>query len=430
MPTIGVGMAPTVHTTMSATTTANQVIDSAAGDTARSATSDELVNVLLLTSSLERGGAERQVVELAKSLTPETFRVFVCSLSNDNPLADQLGALRDRFTVIEKRSKYDMALVRRVSRYMRANRIDVVHSFMFDAEIVGRLAGRLAGIPAVICSNRCPHWQRKRFKLWLARATGGCFDKMIANSHAGMLFERDQQHVPADKLCVIPNGVDTERFRPRKAEALRQALDIRQEAVVVGMIAHFRGNKDHDTWLRAAADVLCAHPNTIFVSAGAADGETRDHHFGRAQRLCRELGIEGAVKFLGPRSDVAELYSMLDMKVLSSRFEGTPNVVLEAMAAGLPTIVTDVSDNARIVQDGENGFVVPMGDAGQMAQRIGELVGNPTLRRQFGENARMRAVSEYSVEALGRRTGDIYLDVLKSKRVPKTWGRNCVGDAV
>lgn len=404
---------------MSVTTTMDATQAAMATEVGHAAGARELVNVLLLTSSLERGGAERQVVELAKSLDPNVFRVFVCSLSHDNPLAEQLGVLRERFTVIEKRGKYDVGLVRRVAKYLRANQIDVVHSFMFDAEIVGRLAGRRARVPAVICSNRCPHWQRKRFKLWLARATGGCFDRMIANSHAGMLFERDQQRVPASKLCVIPNGVNVDQFRPGTSAALRDELQIPRDAVVVGMVAHFRGNKDHETWLRAAAEVLKNHPDTFFVSAGAVDGDTDAHHFGRAKRLCRELGIETAVRFLGPRGDMAALYSMLDMKVLSSRFEGTPNVVLEAMAAGLPAIVTDVSDNTRIVRDGETGYVVPMGDARQMAQRIGELVGNATLRGQMGEAARVRAISEYSVAALGRRTGEVYLDVLRAKGVAK-----------
>ncbi len=400
---------------MNVTTTAQPTLDSTTTDAVASTAARDLVNVLLLTSSLERGGAERQVVELAKSLDPSVFRVFVCSLSNDNPLADQLGPIRERFTVIEKRGKYDVGLIGRVRKYMKSNRIDVVHSFMFDAEIVGRLAGRLAGVPAIICSNRCPHWQRKKFKLWVARATAICFDRMIANSYAGMLYERDQQRVSAGKLCVIPNGVDTHRFRPGSAPTLRDDLNIPRDAVVVGMIAHFRGNKDHDTWIRAAAAVLRAQPDTIFVSAGSADGDTDQHNFGRARRLCRDLGIEGSVRFLGPRADVTDVYSMLDMKVLSSRFEGTPNVVLEAMAAGLPTIVTDVSDNARLVRDGISGFVFPMGDAEMMAQRLIELVGNKPLRDQMGNAARLRAVEDYSVEALAQRTGDVYLDVLRTK---------------
>lgn len=413
---------------MSITTSANPMIDNATPDTATGATARDRINVLLLTSSLERGGAERQVVELARSLDATRFNVFICSLSNDNPLAEQLGEQREQLTVIEKRSKYDVGLIRRVARYMRDNRIDVVHSFLFDAEIVGRLAGRWAGVPAIICSNRCPHWQRKRFKLWVARATAGCFDRMIANSHAGLVYERDQQHVPPAKLCMIPNGVDTDRFRPGRAESLRDELDIPRDAVVVGMIAHFRGNKDHDTWLRAANDVLRTYPKAIFVSAGAPDGNTPTHCFGRARRLCRALGIERSVRFLGPRGDVAALYSMLDMKVLSSRFEGTPNVVLEAMAAGLPTIVTDVSDNARIVTDGQTGFVVPMGDTKLMAQRIAELVGNAMLRTHMGEAARARAVREYSVAALGRRTADVYLDVLRSKGIAKVAGLTRAGE--
>ncbi|HPF37077.1 MAG TPA: glycosyltransferase [Phycisphaerae bacterium] len=411
---------------MSATTTANPT-PAETHDVSTGAPARELVNTLLLTSSLERGGAERQVVELARSLDPNVFRVFVCSLSDDNPLADQLGPVAERFSVIAKRNKYDVGLIRRVAHFMRAHRIDVVHSFMFDAEIVGRLAGRLAGVPAIICSNRCPHWQRRRFKLWVARATAGCFDRMIANSRAGMLYERDEQKVPERKLCVIPNGVDTNRFRPDRSPALRDALGIAQDAIVVGMIAHFRGNKDHDTWLRAAAEVLKTHPDTIFVSAGSIDGETPDHCFGRARDLARTLGIEHAVRFLGPRGDVAELYSMLDIKTLSSRFEGTPNVVLEAMAAGLPTIVTDVSDNALIVREGETGFVVPMGDAALMARRMSELVGDTNLRRRMGDAARSRAVQEYSVEALGRRTGEVYLDALRAKGAAKVAGRSGAG---
>ncbi len=371
------------------------------------------VNVLLLTSSLERGGAERQVVELARSLDASRFRVHVVSLSHDNPLAAQLGEIGERFTVVPKRSRYDVGLIRRVRRYLLEHRIDVVHSFMFDAEMVGRLAGRWAGLPAIICSNRCPHWGRRRFKQWIARATTGCFDMMIANSHAGFAYERDAQHVPADKLRVIPNGVDTRRYSPGRCDALRRTLGIPVDAFVVGMFAHFRVNKDHETWLRAAQRIKADHPGAVFISAGAIDGETPNHYFGRAKRLAAQIGIEGSVRFLAQREDMTDLYRMLDVKVLSSRFEGTPNVVLEAMASGLPVIATDVSDNARIVRHGETGFIVPPQDIEAMARCLNTLATGPALRQRMGAAARARAVEEYSVAALGRRTGDVYLEVLR-----------------
>ena len=379
------------------------------------ATSANKVNVLLLTSSLERGGAERQVVELAKSLDSERFNVHVASLSHNNPLAEQLGPLQTRFHVVDKRSKYDIALIRRVRDLLKQLDIHVVHSFMFDAEMVGRLAGRWAGTPAVICSNRCPHWNRKKHKLWLARATNGCFDAMIANSQAGCDFEREQQGVPAPTLHVIPNGVDIDRFHPGRADELRDELGLPHDVLVVGMIAHFRSNKDHQTYINAAAKVLAQHPDAIFVCAGDQDGTGPEHHFGIAQRLATSLGIAERVHFLGPRGDVDRLYRMLDIKVLATHFEGTPNVVLEAMATGLPTVVTDVSDNRRVVEDGTTGYLVPPQDAEALADKIGALIASPALREELGNAARQRAEVEYSTQTLGERTAKVYLDVLKRK---------------
>jgi len=382
------------------------------------ASSISKINVLLLTSSLERGGAERQVVELAKSLDPKRFTVHVASLSHNNPLAEQLGPLQARLHIVEKRSKYDVGLIRRVRDLLNRLDIHVVHSFMFDAEMVGRLAGRWAGTPVVICSNRCPHWNRKKHKLWLARATNGCFDAMIANSQAGCDFEREQQNVSVDKLHVIPNGVDVERFHPGRSDDLRAELGLPQDVLIVGMIAHFRSNKDHQTYINAAAKVLAQHPNAIFVCAGDQDGSGTEHHFGKAQRLAMSLGIAARMHFLGPRGDVDRLYRMLDIKVLATHFEGTPNVVLEAMATGLPTVVTDVSDNRRVVQDGKTGFLVPSQDAEMLANKICALIESPALREEMGKTARQRAEVEYSTQTLGERTASVYMDVLQRRGAP------------
>ncbi|MFQ5428665.1 MAG: glycosyltransferase [Phycisphaerae bacterium] len=373
------------------------------------------IGVLLLTSSLERGGAEQQVVQLANGLDSERFRVYVCSLSAEVPLASDLRDGGACLSIVQKRYKYDVTLIPRVARLIRKLRVEVVHSFMFDAEIVGRLAGRLAGVPAVICSNRCPHLKRTPFKLWLARVTRPCFDMMIANSHAGLTFERTCQGVRADKLRLIPNGVDTQRFRPGNASMERRALGIPEDSMIVGMFAHFRGNKDYATLLDAAARVLKTRDDVVFVCAGRPDGEGRETMFGRAQSAVAAHGMGDRVRFLGLREDLDELYRLLDVKVLSTRFEGTPNVVLEAMASAVPVVATDVSDNARIVLDGRTGFIVPPESPDVMAERIMRLLDDPVLRRSFGAAARHRVETEYSVETLGRRTAESYLSVLERK---------------
>lgn len=374
------------------------------------------VNVLLLVGSLERGGAERQVVALANGLDRTRFCVHVCSLSPNNPLASDLLA-PDRFCVVEKRWKYDLSLLTRVARLLRERNIDVVHCFLFKAEMVGRAAGRLAGTPAVIASNRCPHFLHPKLMLWAARATSRYFDMMVANSWAGRDFEVTQQGIDPAKLAVIPNGVDINRFRPMDVSQKRAELGIDQNAKVMGMFGHFRGNKNHALFLETAARVSRICPEAVFVCVGGADGEKGRALHAAAKHLVEERGIADRVLFLGERRDVAELYNVCDIKVLASFYEGTANVLLEAMACGLPVIATEAGDNARVVVDGETGFVVGVDDVDALTDRLGRLLTDDTLRERMGCAGRLRAEQEFSIPAMARKTGDLYLHVLRPKGV-------------
>jgi glycosyltransferase involved in cell wall biosynthesis len=372
------------------------------------------INVMLLVGSLERGGAERQVVALANGLDPVRSRVHVCSLSRENPLAGDLCA-PERFHVMEKRWKYDVTLVTRLARLFRQLHIDVVHCFLFKAEMVGRLAGRLAGTPAVIASNRCPHFLHPKLMLWAARATSKYFDVMVANSWAGRDFEVTRQGIDPTKVVVIPNGVDTNRFRPMDGARKRLELGIDRDAKVVGMFAHFRGNKNHAMFLKAAARVSQSCPEAVFVCVGAADGATGRTLYAGARHLVEERRIDDRVLFLGERQDVDELYNACDIKVLASFYEGTANVLLEAMACGLPIIATDVGDNARVIVDGETGFVVAVDDLDALTGYLTRLLTDSALREHMGCAARARVEQEFSIPAMVSRTSALYFNVLRSK---------------
>jgi len=386
---------------------------------------DHRIKVMLLVSSLERGGAERQVVALANGLDTTRFCAHVCSLMRDNPLACDLLA-PERFHVIEKGWKYDVSLVLRVVHLLKQLRIDVIHSFGFDGEIIARLMGRLIRTPAVICSNRCPHLQWSKFKLWIARATSKYFDMMIANSWAGRDFEVTQQGIDPARLIVIHNGVDIERFQPMNGSQQRAALGIDQNAKVVGMFAHFRGNKNHAMFLEAAARVSKVHPEAVFVCVGKPDGEAGAALCAAAKRLVEERGITDRVLFLGERNDVAELYNICDVKVLASFYEGTANVLLEAMACRLPVIATDAGDNARIVIDGETGFVVNINDVDTLTDRLKYLLADDALRERMGHAGRIRVEQEFSIQAMACKTGDCYLQVLRSKKALKKEAAVCI----
>ncbi|MBK8269554.1 MAG: glycosyltransferase, partial [Planctomycetes bacterium] len=139
---------------------------------------------------------------------------------------------------------------------------------------------------------------------------------MIANSWAGLAYERDEQRVDSAKLCVIPNGIDIERFKPGRADGIRKEFNIPQDATVVGMFAHFRGNKDHATLIDAARKVLSNHRHVYFLLVGGFDGTEPNTLHGQCRAAVNRYGMGDRVIFAGHRSDMAQLYRAIDIKVL------------------------------------------------------------------------------------------------------------------
>ncbi|UCF32955.1 MAG: glycosyltransferase [Phycisphaerales bacterium] len=373
---------------------------------------------MLLISSLEHGGAERQVVELVRNLDRKRFDPVVCSLSDVNPLADHLPDPARELVVVKKRSKYDFSTVRRVAAVMKERRISIVHAFLFDAEMVARVAARRAGVPLVIASERntdyCWPWIHKVCQL----LTRSRFDVMIANSEAGKRFNMRTLGLLEGRIRVVHNGVDTERFRPVDTTSIREELGIGMDDHVVGMVAMFKRQKNHGVFFRAAKDILCRFPNTWFLLAGEPLRDNLqgagDYHC-EMRRLVEELGVSQRCLFVGNREDMPEVYSLCDATVLPSLREGTPNVLLESMACAVPVVASDVADNHYIVKDGETGFVVPPGDVAAIVDRVCAILEDPQRREELGRAGRAWVSREFSTTALARKTETVYLEGLQAK---------------
>lgn len=382
------------------------------------ATVAERVNVMLLISSLEHGGAERQVVELANALDEERFDVTVCSLSEHIPLAAALRDRETRLVTVPRRGRYDFGVAWRLARVMRERAIQLVHCFLFDAEILGRMAARLSGARAVIASERNSDYQRPRFHEWCLRLTRSWFDVMIANSESGKRFNMRTLGIEPSRIHVIRNGVDVARFRPAEGQRIRRELKIPADAPVVGMVAAFKRQKRYEDFFRVAQIVLQRFPQAHFVSVGEPLRDnlqgSEDYH-GEVRRALQSLPIGPRVHFLGRRDDMPDVYSMCDVTVLTSSREGTPNVLLESMACAVPVVATDVADNAHLMPGGDVGFVVKVGDVQDLAERVCYLLADPRRRRERGRIAREWIVREFSTSALARKTQEVYLNVLRSK---------------
>jgi glycosyltransferase involved in cell wall biosynthesis len=375
--------------------------------------------VVVVISNLEYGGAQRQVVDLANTVDPSRVELHICSLSSYVPLGVRLRARDRRLHVIAKRSKYDLSVVFRLAALLRRLKADIVHGYLFDAEIAARLAGVLARTPLIVGSERNTDYRLKRVQLAAYRATRQSVHLVVANSRAGAEFNsRVLGHLPS-LYRVVHNGVDTERFRPGDSRAIRRELGLREDEPTVGMFGSFKEQKNHPLLLAAAARVLREVPSArlLFVGDQLYGGvHGSDAYKERVMRLVDDLGIRPRCLFLGNREDVEGLYPACTVTVLPSLFEGTPNVALESMACGVPVIATDVSDNRSIVPDGRAGFIVPLGDAETLAARITLLLSDHELRRTMSANARNWAQQEFSTARLAQKTEAVYRTALAARR--------------
>lgn len=392
-------------------------IDDFAGAVHRSQTATETpYRVMLVISNLEYGGAQRQVIEVANNLDCRTFDVRVCSLSDYVPLADQLQDRQRRLYIVQKHWKFDLTVIARLTRLLRQLRPHVVHGYLFDAEIASRIAGRIVGTPLVVGSERNTDYSLKKRQLLVYRVTRRMVDLVIANSRAGALFNQRLLGHPPSAYRVVHNGVNVDSFYPQDGSAMRAALGIEPAERIIGMFASFKPQKNHALLFAAAKRVFRRVPKTRLLLVGDelyAGMHGSDEYKRQTHDLLDKLGIRERCIFAGNQSDVAKLFSVCDLTVMPSLFEGTPNAVLESLACGVPVIATDVSDNSYLVPEGRAGFIVPLGDDETLANQICRLLSDDELRSAMSREARQWTVQEFSTARLAAKTAEVYVEGLK-----------------
>lgn len=372
------------------------------------------VRVCLLISSLELGGAERQVVEMARILDRRKIDPIICSLSEKVPLADGEPEVRKLLHIVPKRTRFDVGLIPRLAAFLRRERVDVIHAFLNDSEMAARLSAPFAGHPVVIASERNADYARRKRHQWTQVLTRNLFDVMVANSHAGARFSVRTLGLAEERLRVVHNGVNAERFKPdpEAGRRFRESIGLAPDAFVVGMVGNFKRQKDHATFLRMAARILEQRPDCRFlVAGGLVEGSPGSAAYAaEIERLADELGLGDRCRFLGSQEDMMAFYNACDVTALLSLHEGTPNVALESMACGKPVIATDVADNAIIIEDGTTGFVVPPKDWAAAADHVSALASDPGRLAMLSSRARNRVHREFTPERAACKLADIYVE--------------------
>ena len=361
---------------------------------------------------------ERQVVELANNMDFNRFDVHICTLSDHLPLRNQLKDLENNLHVIARKVRFDFTVVLRLAWLLRKLNADIVHGYLYSAEIASRLAGRIAGTKLVVGSERNANHLIRMSNRIAYRLTQPCVDIIVANSNAGAAWNRKVFKRPSSDYRVVHNGVDTERFRPVDGSEIRQKLGIPIQCPVVGAFANFKKQKNHPMLFRAFKLVLNSLPEARLLLIGDQPADSRgrlDGYQAQLYRLVDDLRIRHRCVFLGHQEDTEHLYPACDITVLPSLHEGTPNVLLESMACGVPVVATNVCDNEYIVKDGEVGHFVAVGDEAGMAHRMVSLISNNALRQEMGQKARAWVQKEFSNKRLAERMEAVYMELLNKR---------------
>lgn len=378
--------------------------DATGGDSASSP-----LRVALLLGGLPVGGAEVNVVALLPRLVAHGVTPIVVTLSRDSDsfLADRIARHGCQRVDLAARRLFDMSAIRRLRAFLQSERIAVLHAEDLYSVIVGALAVRGTGTRFVLTRHVLGHDRRPRreaVKAFLGYLGARRADAVIAVSQAVRTTFASQAHLRTSRIAVIHNGLELSPFDAvADRTTARDRLGWSETRPTVSIIGVMRQCKGHDTLLAAVPAIRDACPDVAVKIVGG--GETP------AELRAQIAALDGTVELVGERSDIPDVLAATDIVVQASRSEGLPTVMMEAGAAGVPVVATDVGGTRDVVEDGTTGLLIPREDPQALAAAVVQLLENPERRRSMGANAHESIRDRFSLDLQAQRTADLYREL-------------------
>lgn len=377
--------------------------------------------ILLLTTVMEAGGAQKAMMQLAKGLLARGHRVTVVAMyhkhGHPHEFEKRFGVPVNDLSMnpAGSRVRKGFALVRgavRLWRLLREHRVQVIQSFTHYSNLLGPVVGWLAAVPVRVTSQRNTLENRSSLLPWSDRwvsrlRLAHC---MVAVSSGVRRYCIEQEGLAAHRVVTIVNGLElpnraSEDEERRLRGRIRRSLDLADEDQAILTVARLVPQKGYRILLNAVDQLTRSWPRARFLWVG--DGVLKEE----LATGIRQRGLEGRVRLLGTRFDIDRLLRGGDLFVLPSTSEGMPNAVLEAMGAGLPVVATDVNGISEMVQEGRTGWLVAPGDPEALAGAIDEALRGPELRMQAGHAGRRRVADYFSVERFVDRFDVLYAEL-------------------
>jgi glycosyltransferase involved in cell wall biosynthesis len=372
-----------------------------------------VLKVLQIIPTLDRSGAEKQLVLLAAGLPRDRFVVEVAALTRSGPLEHELRTAGVPVTILGKRLKLDPWALLRLVRLLKERRFDVVQTWIFAANTYGRVAARLAKAPIVITSEMAVDLWKGKTERFIDRRLAGWCDRLVGNSQAVVDYYR-ALGVPEDRLAMIYSGIAPEEPPDVDPAAIRAEFGFAADAPLVFFAGRLAEQKRLGDLLKALDLLQHVQPDLRTLIAG--DGPLRS----QLEETARLYELGDRVRFLGHREDVPRLMAAADLVVLPSAYEGLPNVVLEAMRFLKPVVATAAPGTTEVVADGQTGLLVPIGDHKSLARAIRDVIRDRGLARRLGEAGRARVDTHFAAQTMIDQFAGLYEELVRAKRLKRT----------
>jgi len=364
-----------------------------------------------LVSSISVGGAERALLELAEKSNREEFEIHICYFGSVKGASfhDEFERLGLPFYKILTSRFYDFKNLTKVTKYIRKHDINIIHTHLTDADILGRIAGMLTNRPVI---TTVQNELRRYMELRIDRKLLNYITVKYLTTHIVVVSEllREQiikeWKIGEEKISTIHNMANVDIFLDASAR-VRRGRDQRFTITNVGRLSK---QKAQHILLEAAQKVVSRFPEAHFLFVGQGELEQD------LKQLTRSLRLEKNVEFLGVRSDVANILAQSDIFVLSSFWEGLPLSAIEAMASACAIVLTDVGGNRELIEHKKSGMIVPPGDSDLLAEAIINLLTQDDFRLSLGRAARARAIEKFDVSLIVKRYEELYKKVWSESR--------------
>jgi len=364
------------------------------------------IKILHLVLTLDTGGLENGVVNIINGLDEERFESILCCIRHEGELIDRIN----KPIKIHELNHYGgitYQSIKQLREIIRSEGIDVIHTRNYEAYTFGFVAGKLLSGIRLIHSDHGRDYPFNKIKMYLQYILSLFTDDIITVSGDLKANMCKYLHINKDRINVIINGVDTEKFSPGNPDIhMLKELGISKQDIVIGTVGRLVEVKNFPELMHAFSKLHMHHKNTKLVIVG--DGPLMNELID----LRKRLDLEDSIIFTGRRNDIPDLLRMFDIYALTSWNEGISNTLLEAMASALPIVASKVGGNVEIIEHDNVGYLYPSGNQEKLAESLNQLIQQPDILEHFSQNARQHVLNKYSMEAMLNNYSSEYIHVM------------------